>query len=233
MYNDKRILALIPARGGSKGIKNKNVIDLCGHPLIFYSIDAARKSKYIDDVVVSTDSEMIASVSKECGAEIPFLRPDYLAQDTSGSTGVVIHAVNFLKDQGREYDCVVFLQPTQPLRDVNDIDGAIETFYKNNRKSLVSVCEVDNHPLLIRSINNNVLVHLLDLNSSVRRQDMPKYYCINGCIYINAIEDINEKLSQNDNVTPFIMVSSHSVDIDEYKDLDLARFYMNELMKGE
>ena len=100
MFGKKKILALIPARGGSKGIKNKNIIDLCGKPLIQYSIDAALQSKYIDDVVVSTDSQAIADVSKKCGAEVPFLRPAELASDTAKSIDAVIHAVNTLKTLG-------------------------------------------------------------------------------------------------------------------------------------
>ena len=200
MYKGKKILALIPARGGSKGIKNKNIIDLCGKPLIDYSIVAAKKSKYIDDIVLSTDSEIIAKVGKQCGAEVPFMRPESLAQDKSKSIDVVVHAIDTLKKQNREYDCVVFLQPTQPLRDENDIDGAIKTFYNNNRQSVVSVCEAPNSPLLFRSIKDGKLEHLLSQNSSVRRQDMPKYYCVNGCIYINATEEININTSQNDNI---------------------------------
>lgn len=226
MFGEKKILALIPARGGSKGIKNKNIIDLCGKPLIQYSIDAALQSKYIDDVVVSTDSQAIADVSVKCGAEVPFLRPAELASDTAKSIDAVIHAVNVLKTQGREYDCVVFLQPTQPLRTAEDIDGSIEAFYKNDRKSLLSVCEVENHPLLIRTIENGKLKSLLGLNSSVRRQDMPKYYVVNGCIYINAIEEINRDLSQNDNEVPYLMGTDHSVDIDEKADLEKAEFYL-------
>ena len=227
MYNGLRLLALIPARGGSKGIKNKNIIDLCGKPLIQYTIDAAKRSKYIDDVVVSTDSETIADVARKCGAEVPFLRPVELATDTSKSIDVVVHAVDFLKKQGREYDCVIFLQPTQPLRTVEDIDLAINTFYANGRKSLVSVCEVENHPILIRSIKNGILEHLLSCGSDYRRQDMPNYYCVNGCIYINAIEEINSKLSQNDNIVPFVMSSERSVDIDEEMDLRKAEFYLS------
>ena len=226
MFDDHKILALIPARGGSKGIKNKNIIDLCGKPLIQYSIDAAKNSKYVDDVVVSTDSELIAEIAKKIGADVPFIRPAEFAQDKSKSSDVVIHAVNALKQMGREYDCVVFLQPTQPLRTSEDIDNSISIFYRNNRKSVLSVCEVENHPLLIRTIENGELKSLLNVNSSVRRQDMPKYYCVNGCIYINAIEEINSNLSQNDNLMPYIMDASRSVDIDELSDLDLARHYL-------
>ena len=227
MYNGLKILALIPARGGSKGIKNKNIIDLCGKPLIQYTIDAAKGSKYIDDVVVSTDSEAIADVARKCGAEIPFLRPVELATDTSKSIDVVVHAVDFLKKQGREYDCVLFLQPTQPLRTVEDIDLAVDTFYSNGRKSLVSVCEVENHPILMRTINKGILEHLMNCGSDCRRQDMSDYYCVNGCIYINPIEDINRNLSQNDNIIPFIMPVDHSVDIDEEIDLKKAEFYLS------
>ena len=227
MYNGLKILALIPARGGSKGIKNKNIIDLCGKPLIQYTIDAAKGSKYIDDVVVSTDSEAIADVARKCGAEIPFLRPVELATDTSKSIDVVVHAVDFLKKQGREYDCVLFLQPTQPLRTVEDIDLAVDTFYSNGRKSLVSVCEVENHPILMRTINKGILEHLMNCGSDCRRQDMSDYYCVNGCIYINPIEDINRNLSQNDNIITFIMPVDHSVDIDEEIDLKKAEFYLS------
>ena len=226
MFDGKRILALIPARGGSKGIKDKNITILCGYPLIYYTINASKKSKYVDDIVVSTDSSKIAEIAKEYGAEIPFLRPAEFSKDTSKSIEVVVHAVKYLNSIGRNYDCVVFLQPTQPLRDENDIDGAIECFYINERKSLASVCEVDDHPLLIRSIENNHLVPLLKLNSSVRRQDMSKYYKINGCIYINGTEEISLNLSQNDNKTPFIMSSTHSIDIDEAKDLIVASAFM-------
>lgn len=226
MYKGFKILALIPARGGSKGIKNKNIIDLCGKPLIQYSIDAARTSKYIDDVVVSTDSELIADVARKCGAEVPFLRPAELASDTSKSIDAVVHAVSFLKEHGREYDCLVFLQPTQPLRTSEDIDESIDVFYKNNRKSLVSVCEAENNPVLIRTIQNGLLIPLFDGGSDIRRQDMKKYYVVNGCIYINPTEEINLQLSQNDNVLPFIMSKEKSTDIDEIDDLNLAKFYL-------
>ena len=226
MYNGFKILALIPARGGSKGIKNKNIINLCGKPLIQYTIDAAKGSKYIDDVVVSTDSETIADIARKCGAEVPFLRPAELSSDTSKSIDVVIHAVSFLKDLHREYDCLVFLQPTQPLRTVEDIDKAIETFYNNGRLSLVSVCEVENHPILMRTIEDGKLKPLLKCGSSVRRQDMPKYYCVNGCIYINSTFELDCDLSQNDNIVPFIMNQSHSVDIDEMSDLEMAEYLL-------
>lgn len=222
MYKGRKILALIPARGGSKGIKNKNIVDLDGKPLISYSIKAGLDSEYIDDVVVSTDSELIASVASSYGAQVPFMRPAELATDTSKTIDAVLHAVKFLKDSNCEYDILVLLQPTQPLRTAKDIDMAIEKYYQYEQ-DLVSVSPVENHPLLIRSIDSKgELVNLLDVNSTCRRQDMPEYYCVNGCIYINKISELSELTSFNDNKLPFIMEPMHSVDIDDMTDLAMA-----------
>jgi CMP-N-acetylneuraminic acid synthetase len=230
MYQNKKILALIPARGGSKGIKDKNIIDLCGKPLIAYTIEAALGSNYIDGVVVSTDSQKIADVAVSCGASVPFLRPAELAADTSKTIDGVIHALNTLKEQGRTYDVLILLQPTQPLRDTSDIDNAITEFFAKNYSSLVSVSPVCDAPVLIRSLgDNNRCQHLLDCTSTVRRQDMKKYYVVNGCIYINYVSDINAATSFNDNEYAFVMESSHSVDIDEYADLNMAEYYLKNL----
>ena len=230
MIEGLRVLALIPARGGSKGINNKNIINLCGKPLISYTIDAAKLSKYIDDIIVSTDNDEIAKVSKYCGAEVPFMRPDVLAQDNSKTIDAVIHAIETLKSINRCYDVLVLLQPTQPLRTAVDIDNALEHFIKNDKEALVSVSEVNDHPILIRSIDeNNRLVPILTQNSTIRRQDMPKYYRVDGCIYINNIDEINNNTSFNDNRCPFIIDKRHAVDIDEISDLVLAKYYIDNM----
>lgn len=227
MFNNQKILALIPARGGSKGIKDKNIIFLAGKPLIAYSIEAAKYSKYIDDIIVTTDSEKIAEISKQYGASVPFIRPAELATDTSKTIDAVLHAIRTLETMGKEYDVLVLLQPTQPLRTNNDIDEALEVYYKNKEEGLVSVSFVDDSPLLIRSISNEgKLLNLLSQNSTCRRQDMPEYYKVNGCIYINKIDEINENMSFNDNKVPFIMRKEHSVDIDELSDLWMAEYYL-------
>lgn len=227
MFNNQKILALIPARGGSKGIKDKNIISLVGKPLIAYSIEAAKHSKYIDDIVVTTDSEKKAEISKQYGASIPFMRPIELAADTSKTIDAVLHAIKTLKTMGKEYDILVLLQPTQPLRTNKDIDKAIEVYYKNKENGLVSVSPVDDSPLLIRSITQDgKLINLLVQNSTCRRQDMPIYYKVNGCIYINKIDEINENTSFNDNKIPFIMMKEHSIDIDELSDLCMAEYYL-------
>ena len=226
MYLEKKILALIPARGGSKGIRNKNITSLYGKPLIAYTVEAAIKSKYIDEVVISTDSFEIAEIAKAYGAKIPFMRPTELAQDHSKTIDVVIHAIQEL-NQSREYDALILLQPTQPLRNEEDIDVAIEEYFYRGEKSLVSISEVNDHPLLIRQINESgQLVKLLNTSSTCRRQDMPTFYRVNGCIYINKISEINAETSFNDNEIPFVMKKERSVDIDEPIDLALAEYYL-------
>ncbi|MCD8014460.1 MAG: acylneuraminate cytidylyltransferase family protein [Lachnospiraceae bacterium] len=225
MYGTSSVLALIPARAGSKGIKNKNIADLCGKPLIAYSIEAAKHSRYIDDVVVSTDGEAIAGMARLYGADVPFLRPTELASDTSKTIDAVLHAVKFLNEHGRHFDILVLLQPTQPLRTSEDIDMAMEIFFENGEESLVSVTDVDSHPLLIRSVTKDgKLRPLMSQGSTCRRQDMPRYYCVNGAVYINRISELSKDTSFNDNKIPFFMERSHSVDIDEPLDLTYAKF---------
>jgi CMP-N-acetylneuraminic acid synthetase len=224
MYEGKRILAFIPARGGSKGIPHKNITPLAGKPLIQYTIDAAKQSRYIDYVLVSTDDEEIATVARRCGAEVPFLRPPELAADTAKTIDAVLHAIETLREAGETFDSLVLLQPTSPLRTAEDIDKAVETFYESNRQPVVSVSEVSDHPILIRTIEDGRLKPLLQTGSTVRRQDMPPFYRVNGSIYINPIEEISQTTSFNDNPVPFIMQKSHSVDIDEPLDLKIAEW---------
>ena len=229
MYKGKKILALIPARGGSKGIKDKNIYPLNGKPLISYTINAAKACDYIDDIIVSTDSNEIAEISKEYGANVPFLRPAYLSSDTAKTIDVVFHAILWAKENGHNYDTVVLLQPTSPLRNREDIAKSIEIFFKNGEKSLVSVCEVQDHPILIRSIKNGRLIKLLKTNSTVRRQDFETFYRVNGGIYINKVDYIKEDTSLNDNETPYIMPLERSVDIDTLIDIKIAEIFLNEL----
>ena len=229
MYNNQRILALIPARGGSKGIKDKNIVPLLGKPLISYSIEAGKASKYIDTIVVSTDNQEIAEVAVLYGADIPFLRPKELALDTSKTIDAVIHAIDLINSKKPVYDVLILLQPTQPLRTSFDIDRAIETYFENDENDLASVSLVTDHPLLIRSISENGnLIPLLQKNSTCRRQDMPPYYRINGCIYINKIKELNYNTSFNDNLVPYIMPQNHSIDIDCIDDLHIAEMYLRE-----
>jgi CMP-N,N'-diacetyllegionaminic acid synthase len=228
MYKNNRFLAVIPARGGSKGIPGKNIIDLNGKPLIQYSIDAALESKYIDDIIVSTDSEEIANVAKQCGAKVPFIRPSELSSDQAKTIDVLIHAIAEMKNSGKEYDYIVLLQPTQPLRLSQHIDESIEKLVESEKESLVGVTPVQDHPILVRSINESEeLVPLLNTSSTVRRQDFPDYYKVNGAIYVNKLDGFNNETSLNDNIVPYVMDYRYSVDIDEMIDLEIAKVFLN------
>ena len=218
MFEGKKILALIPARGGSKGIKNKNIVEINGKPLIVYSIDAGLQSKYVDMVLVSTDSEEIAGISKEYGAEVPFLRPAEFAQDASPTADAIQHALNMINKNG-EFDSIVLLQPTSPLRTAEDIDKAIELYFETNCEGVVSVTEVSQSPILMREIDKDgKLKTLLEFKGNLRRQNLPKYYILNGSIYIEKISKDNTADLLNLKI-PFIMSKDKSIDIDEWEDL--------------
>lgn len=229
MINDMSVLAVIPARGGSKGIPGKNVKEVCGHPLIAYTIDAARKSKYIDDVVVSTDSEQIASISNRYGARTPFLRPADLSGDTARSIDALIHCVDWLRSHGRKYDVAVFLQPTSPLRRASEIDESLETFIAHGKLGVASVSRVGESPLLMRRLCQSGVLHpLIPVESTIRRQEMPEFFRVNGAIYINRVEDLTAETSLNDNPIGYCMQESRSIDIDCVDDLKAAE----ELLKA-
>lgn len=230
MYKNQQILAIIPARGGSKGIPNKNIISLCGKPLIAYSILAAKASRYIDDIIVSTDSEQIADIAAEYGASVPFLRPAALASDTSKTIDCMVYTIDELEKQGQHYDCVVLLQPTQPIRKEDSIDQAIAMILDSTEDSLVSVTTVSEHPILMRTITKEgTLKSLLPMSSTVRRQDFPDIYRVNGSIYINRINDsFNSSTSLNDNLLPFFMEEKYSIDIDSYEDLKKAETFLQQ-----
>ncbi|WLR41583.1 acylneuraminate cytidylyltransferase family protein [Bacillus carboniphilus] len=225
MYNNKKFLAIIPARGGSKGIPRKNLADVKGAPLISYSIEEALKSKYLDSVIVSTEDQEIAEVSTQLGAEIPFLRPNEFASDTAKTIEVLVYTVNKLEESGRNYDYLVLLQPTQPLRKSWHIDEAIEQIVNSSYSDLVSVSKVDDHPILVRKISDDgSVINLLDVNSSVRRQDFPDFYKVNGAIYINKIDDqFGLQSSLNDNKLAYIMSKEYDLDIDEPLDLEILK----------
>ena len=220
MFKDHSILAVIPARGGSKGIPGKNIIEVAGRSLIAYTLEAAKNSRFIDYVLVSTDSEEIADAARKYGGEVPFLRPDELASDTAKTIDAVLHCVKEMEKLGKSFDTVILLQPTSPLRTAKDIDGAIELFFKNGEKSLVSVSELDVNPVLIRRVEDGRAVPILNESSTVRRQDFKKYYRVNGAIYINKASELGSETSLNDNETAYIMDSSHCIDIDSMEDIE-------------
>ena len=227
MYKGKKILAVITARGGSKRLPNKNILDLGGKPLIAWTIDAAKKSKYIDRVIVSTDSEKIAKVSKQFGAEVPFIRPVFLSNDTADSISVIKHSIEFFD---REYDYIMLLQPTSPLRTVDDIDRAIEML-SCGIKAVVSVTEVDHSPLWSNTLPENLSMKsfIRDDVKNLRSQDLPTYYNLNGAIYISDIDYLYEVNGFiGDNTNAYVMEHRNSVDIDTEFDFIIAKLLIEE-----
>lgn len=228
MIYNKKVLCIIPARGGSKGIPRKNIIEIDDKPLVAYSIECAKESRYIDSVVVSTDDEEIASISKAWGAEVPFLRPKELAHDTSKTIEAVLFTVDELQKRTCIFDILVLLQPTQPLRTAVQVDEAIRLFMEK-QEDVVSLSAVSEHPVLMRKLDETTqnVKPLLSQNSTVRRQDMEKFFIVNGAIYVNGIQNLSKETSFNDNPIGYVMNESITVDIDDELDLRWARFLLN------
>lgn len=221
MYQGKKILAVITARGGSKRLPNKNILELAGKPLIAWTIDEARKSKYIDKLVISTDSEKIATVSKKYGAEVPFIRPANLSNDNAESVSVLKHAIGFYKE---EFDYIMLLQPTSPLRTVIDIDSAIEML-NDETKAVVSVCKTDHSPLWSNTLPQDFSMKdfIREEVKNKRSQDMPTYYRLNGAVYISEVRYFYKNNSFiGVDTKALVMKKDSSIDIDEGLDLIMA-----------
>ncbi|WP_299060616.1 acylneuraminate cytidylyltransferase family protein [uncultured Polaribacter sp.] len=214
-----RVIAIIPARGGSKGIPRKNIVNFKGLPLIQWSIDAALKSKYITNVVVSSDDDEILELANKSKDVVKIKRPIELAQDNSKTEPVLIHVLNTIKN---DYDYLILLQPTSPLRTSEDIDLAFDNLLKSNATSLISVCKLQHHPYKTFKINNNGFLEGIINNSFpfLPRQELPETYRANGAIYIVKV---NEFLKEGKLLTQktihFEMSEKNSLDIDSKKDL--------------
>lgn len=231
MLEGRRVLAMIPARSGSKGIPHKNVKLLAGKPLMGYTIEAALGSCYVDEVMVSTDSEEYAAVARSLGAKVPFLRPQALAADTSKTIDAVIHVREAYRERGEGFGVLLLLQATSPFRTTEDIDGALEFFAARGRDGVVSISRCEVSPLLIRTNHDGRLENLLDAGSTVRRQDMREYYVVNGAIYVNEMESLTSETSLNDNPNGFVIPESHALDIDEPIDFLVAQALMGSEME--
>lgn len=226
MYKNKKILGVITARGGSKGIPRKNIKDLDGKPLIAYTIEVAKKSKLLTRCIVSTDDAEIADISRKYGADIPFMRPAEFAQDKSTSMEVVQHALKCLKeDDGEDYDYLMILQPTSPLRSTEDIDESIREIVDTQADSVMGMMElVDFSIKKIKKIKDDLVLPFLEDEGkeSSRRQDLEKMYKRNCAIYLTRVDlimqgDLFGKVSR-----PHIMPEERSVDINELMDFEIA-----------
>ena len=225
MYKNKTFLAIIPARGGSKRLPRKNVLDLNGKPLIAYSIEAGLDSSYIDKVVVTSDNDEILTISKKYGA-ITINRPNELASDTATTFDAIKHAV----DNYEKYDYIVLLQPTSPLRDRDHIDKAIELLESKNADAVVSVCKMDHSPLWSNTINDSLSMtgFLKDEVLNKRSQDLKEYYSLNGAIYICDTKKLLKEKSffLKESIFAYKMDRKSSIDIDKEIDFKIAEYLL-------
>jgi len=220
----KRVLSIIPARGGSKGLPRKNIIDLAGKPLIAWTIEASLDSKYITKTIVSSDDKEILDIANNYGAEI-IKRPDDLASDSATSEVVVKHVIDYLESTGEVFDIVVLLQPTSPLRSYKDIDSAFEAMFDSNATAIISTCKFNNKILKTFIKGSNEFLKGVSNNKYpfMRRQDLPSVYMPNGAIYIINVKSFREKDSFLTNKTlNYVMPQDRSIDIDILADIETA-----------
>ena len=221
-----QFLALIPARGGSKGIPKKNIRLIGNKPLIAWTINTAHESELISRTIVSTEDQEIADIAQQYGAEVPCYRPDILAEDTSDTLDAVLYTLDFLEQkEGYTPDYVVLLQPTSPLRRSEDIEAAIRFTIDRHADSVVSICEAKPHPLLSKTLTQNgtLMDYIPGASEYSRRQDFPEVYSLNGALYINSISSLRKyrKFILPDTYG-FIMPEERSLDTDSPFDLFIA-----------
>ena len=231
MINNRSILAVIPARGGSKGLPHKNIRNICGKPLIGWSIEAAQESAYIDRLIVSSEDHTILAAAKTYRCEVPFSRPQSLAKDDTPSIDVILHAIDNIEEV---YDYVVMLQPTSPMRTVKDIDGCIEFTTTRQAVSCVSVTPTRKSPYWMFKLDNRHRLRPV-LKSPVlasRRQELPITYVLNGAIYIAETKWLQKtKAFITDQTIGYQMEYEHSIDVDSEMDLLWCEFLINLINK--
>ena len=224
MYKKRRILALIPARGGSKGLTGKNIRPLLGKPLVAWSIEQALSSKCIDKVVVSTESSGIASIARQYGADVPFLRPKRLASDTASTIDVIFHAVDYLKKKNENFDYLLLLEPTSPLRKACDLDNAIKKLIDSSKVSdaLVSVGEIMlENPYISKMIVNGYVEPLIKENTKkfFRRQQLPKTFFPYGVIYASKMESLKKSRTfYQERTIPYFIERWQNYEVDDIYD---------------
>ena len=231
MKNNKQFFAVILARGGSKRLHKKNVLDLCGKPLVAWSIEAALKSSYIDTVLVSSDDDYILDIAEKFGA-LTLKRPADLSSDTASTYDALEHAIN----NTEKHEYTMLLQPTSPLRNETHIDNAIDFLHEKNANAVISVCKVDDSPLWANTLDENLSMKdfLKDEILNKRSQDLDKYYKLNGAIHICKTDKFLEEKGffLKDNIFAFEMDRKSSIDIDEAIDFELAKVYMKDFQNG-
>lgn len=227
-FDNRSFLAVIPARSGSKRLPDKNIKPLCGKPLLAWSIESALDSKYIDEVVVSTDSELYADIARKYGANVPFLRPENLSLDTTTTFEVLEHCIRFYKEAlGKEFNYIVLLQPTSPLRQAWHINEACEKVLARNVNSLISVCKCEHPPVWSNTLpdDEDMSEFIPSSVQGVRSQDLPQYYRLNGAIFIAKTDVLlSTKNFLTSKTIAYKMDNIYSSDIDSLLDFEFANF---------
>lgn len=239
MYNGKRILAIVPARGGSKGLPGKNIKPLCGKPLIGWTIEQARQSSYIDDIFISTDSQQIADVAQSYLGEgsIIELRPAALAADATPSSAFIVYTINKLSAEGKNFDYFILLEPTSPLRDVSDIDKSIEQLINHPyAESLLSVVKAeDAHPAFMVTIAEDGVMkpYLHGAVGGTRRQDISDVFYFEGTVYISKCSTYLERQNfLHDKTLSYVVPKWKSFEVDDIVDFVVIEALMKEKLKG-
>jgi N-acylneuraminate cytidylyltransferase/CMP-N,N'-diacetyllegionaminic acid synthase len=231
MINNKKIIAVIPARKGSKGLKGKNIKELCGKPLIAWSIEAALSSKYLDEIVVSTDDKATIDIANKYGASAPFLRPEYLSSDVATTFDVLKHTINFYKNElNKEFDYIVLLEPTSPLRDFSDIDNAVERLIYSDASSIVGISKTeDQNPVFLVNKDKDDFIsgYVSKDMPSLRRQDVKDIYFFDGSIYISELKSLLDRETfYHNNTIGFEMPKYKSLEVDDIYDFIMVEAIM-------
>lgn len=226
-------IAIIPARSGSKGLKDKNIKELKGVPLLAYSIKAAKESGIFEEIMVSTDSQTYADIAIEFGATVPFLRSSEQSGDNAGSWGVVKEVLNKYVEKGQKFDTVCLLQPTSPLRTAENIVDGYGLLEEKEADAITAVCEMDHSPLWAMTLpDDGSLSEFRKKFQYMPRQKLNQYYRINGALYIRRISYLNGRiLLQESNEYAYIMDRRRSIDIDTAEDFELAEWYLHKILK--
>ena len=236
MYKGKKILAIIPARGGSKGLPGKNIKELCGKPLIACAIEHAQKSKYVDEIFISTDSQEIADVAEHFGAPCPELRPAELARDTAPSSEFIVYTLEKMKKEGKSFDYFILLEPTSPLRDVEDVDKSIEMLVDNPvAESVMGVvrAEDSNPAFMVKIGEGGLMIPFMGKAETLRRQDIPDAYYFEGTVYLSKCDAYMEKKAfYHDKTLPYVVPKWKSFEIDDIIDFTIIEAIMKMKLQG-
>lgn len=229
-----RILAVVPARGGSKGLPGKNIRPLLGKPLIAWSIEQGLSCRYVNEVIVSTDSEEIAKIATQYGAEVPFLRPSNLALDSTPTSDVLIHLIEEMEKKGNIYDYLLLLEPTSPLREVSDLDAAVTRLINSPQaSSIVGVSKVEaQHPEFCIKINDEGFIRSKNNFKVLRRQEIDELYFYEGSLYLSRIDTFKAKRNfYHEETLAYIMPKWKSYEIDDIVDFIIVESILKNLNK--